>query len=256
MAATQGVILTGSHFQPTQSTGYFDMGQKDDTDVVEILRSTPLFADLDEDELDTLGGMVSWRLFKRNDIIFREGEAYRGFFLVVEGQVLVYKLSAEGRMLILHICRPGDIFADVPLFARSPYPAWAQAASPSKLLFFPKGEFESFLESHPGVCRIMLTILARRLLDLNARFEQVTLHEVSGRLARYLLEELQQQEHPDPVEPFLRLSVTKGMLAARLGTTLETLSRSFRKMSEEGVLQVRGNKIVIRDVRRLRELGR
>jgi len=102
----------------------------------------------------------------------------------------------------------------------------------------------------------LLAIFARRLLELNAQFEQITLHEVSGRLARYLLAELEQQEHPDPVEPFLRLSISKGTLAASLGTTLETLSRSFRKLTEEGVLKVRGNKILIRDVKRLRELGR
>ncbi len=232
------------------------MRKKDDTPTAEILRRVSLFSDLDDCELDTLSDMVQWQHFGRNDIVFREGEAYRGFFMVVEGQVLVYKLSAEGRMLILHIRRPGDIFADVPLFAGSAYPAWAQAARPSKLLFFPKDRIESFLLVHPGVCRKLLAIFARRLLELNAQFEQITLHEVSGRLARYLLAELEQQEHPDPVEPFLRLSISKGTLAASLGTTLETLSRSFRKLTEEGVLKVRGNKILIRDVKRLRELGR
>jgi CRP/FNR family transcriptional regulator len=225
-------------------------------DKAALLRRSMIFSDLDDRELEELQSAVKVRSFDRKDIIFREGEAYRGFFVVAEGLVLVYKLSAEGKMLILHIRQAGDTFAEVPLFAGGPYPASAQAAHPTTVLFFPKEAFEAFLDAHPAVCRKMLTAFARRLREMSHQLEQVTLHEVSGRVARYVLGEVERQERPDPVQPLVRLPVSKGALAAHLGTTLETLSRTLHRLSEDGILRVRGSKVFVCDLRRLRELAR
>ena len=76
----------------------------------------PLFGELDSEELERLAGLSQVLKLPRKKMLFSEREPYRGMFVVLEGLAVVYKLSGEGRMLILHVCRPGDTLAEVPLF--------------------------------------------------------------------------------------------------------------------------------------------
>jgi len=225
------------------------------TTQTDFLKNISLFSELNPDELENLIQIVQPKSYTRKETIFQEGDAYQGFYVVATGQVLVYKLAASGKMHVIHIMRQGEAFADVPLFAGGGYPASAQTTDASELLFFPKEPFERFLDSHASVCKKMLRVFARRLRSLNAQIEQLTLHEVVGRLARHLLSELDKQTVPSTIEPCVKLDVSKSMLAAHLNTTLETLSRTLHKLSEDSIIRVSGNKVFISDLKRLRQLA-
>ncbi len=220
------------------------------------LKQLPLFSALSEDESEELMACASVRTYDRKTLIFNEGDPYSGFYVVVDGQVLVYKLSSMGKMLVLHICRPGDSFADVPMFSGGSYPASAQTTCHSTLLFLPRESFQNYLDDHPAVVKKILRVFAQRLRTLNQRLEELTLHEVSARLASYLLEEVQKTAHLDPAEPCIKLDISKSTLAGHLGTALETLSRTLNKLTEEGILRVRGNKVFIADLTKLRKAAR
>lgn len=229
------------------------MTEPDKDNVVQMLSQSPLFSELKADELEELIPCLKVRSCNRKEIIFHENDPYHGFYVVMEGQVLVYKLSSLGKMLILHICRPGDTFAEVPMFTGSPYPASAQTTCPTTLLFFPKESFERYLDGHPAVLKKLLRVLATRLLSLNQRLEELTLYEVTGRLARYLLHEVHKSPRLDLIEPCIKLDINKSALAAHLGTTLETLSRTLHKLTQDGILRVRGNKVFITDLKKLKK---
>ena len=103
------------------------------------LRRLPLFHRLDGDALDRLAGLSRILHVRRKTILYAEGEPYRGMYVVVDGLAVVYKLSEDGRMLILHVCRAGDPLAEVPLFEErdAGYPAHARATRDSEVLFLP-----------------------------------------------------------------------------------------------------------------------
>ena len=92
------------------------------------LRQLTLFQAVEDEALDRLAGLSRIVHLPRKDILFSEGSPYRGMFVVLSGLVVVYKLSDDGRMLILHVCRPGDALAEVPLFepGEAGYPAHAR----------------------------------------------------------------------------------------------------------------------------------
>ena len=89
-------------------------------------------------------------------------------YVMLEGLAVVYKLSTDGRMLILQVCRPGDSFAVVPLFEEEDagHPAAARATRASEILFLPKKRFVPFLKQHPEVAWEMLQGLAARVKEL------------------------------------------------------------------------------------------
>jgi CRP/FNR family transcriptional regulator len=100
----------------------------------------------------------------------------------------------------------------------------------------------------------MLQSFAARMKDLTLRLEGVTLREVSSRLARYLLREMDAAGATEETEPVLTLPLAKGSVASYLGTVHETLSRSFARLIREKAIKVDGPRITILDRQKLQRL--
>ena len=137
------------------------------------LRRLRLFSELEDEALDRLSGLSRVLHLTRKEPLFAEGEPYRGMFVVLEGLAVVYKISDDGRMLILHVCRPGDTLADGPLFEAQDagYAAHARATRDSEILFLPKDEFIPFLKCHPEVAWEMLKEFAAKNARIGFAFE-------------------------------------------------------------------------------------
>jgi CRP-like cAMP-binding protein len=113
----------------------------DQESTLDRLRRVPLFSELEERDLDRLAGLSRILQFRKKDMLFNEDDPYQGMFVILTGLAVVYKLSDEGRMLILHVCRPGDSVADVPLFDPDPHvrhAAHARVTRDSEVLFLPR----------------------------------------------------------------------------------------------------------------------
>lgn len=225
-------------------------------EAVRRLRAVPLFATLADDALQELAGLGRAFRVERKTTLFSEGEPYAGMLVVLDGLAVVYKLSADGRMLILHVCRPGDTLAEVPLFEQGDagYPAHARTTRDSEMLFLPKDAFTRFLKRHPEVAWEMLRGFAGRLKELTMQLEGVTLREVSSRLARYLLREAEAGGGAGDPQPVLTLPLAKGSIASYLGTVHETLSRTFARLVREKIVAVDGSRVTILDRKKLERL--
>jgi CRP/FNR family transcriptional regulator len=177
-------------------------------------------------------------------------------FVMLEGLAVVYKLSQDGRMLILHVCRPGDTLAEVPLFEEQDagYPAYARATRASEILFLPKARFTPFLKQHPEVAWELLKVFSAKAKEMSLQLEGVTLREVTSRLARYLLREVEAVSSNNDDQPVLTLPLTKGSVASYLGTVHETLSRTFARLIREKIVAVDGRRITILDKKRLERM--
>jgi CRP-like cAMP-binding protein len=121
-------------------------------DAVEtVLRKTPLFAGLTEEETLALQRRVSSKQYDRGEILFSEGDACRGLFIVGRGKVRIFKLSASGREQTLAIDGPGSSFAELPVFDGGNYPASAAASEETEVLFISRKDFQDFCREHPEV---------------------------------------------------------------------------------------------------------
>lgn len=220
------------------------------------LLSVPLFSEFEIAELRIISGFSSVRRYKKQQIIFLEGEPYSGFYLVLKGKIKVYKISPDGRESIVHIVKPFDPFAEVPLFEqRTTYPVNAEALEESVLFFIPKEGFLQFIAAHPQIYFKIITGFAKKLRELTNRLESITLNEVTTRLSQYLLDEIPNEKVAEHEFPIVVLTFTKSALAIYLGTAIETLSRTFKKLQDAGVIEVKNNTIVILNRKKLQELA-
>jgi CRP/FNR family transcriptional regulator len=217
------------------------------------------FGGLSSDDRDALIDLADVRAAPSDTVLFQHGDPCRGFYLLLEGAVHIYRLSPEGRMLVLHVIRPGESFAEVPLFEEGDnptYPATAETLSESTLLFFPAGAFLSFVDEHPRSALHMLGQLAGRLRGAVQQLDALSLHDVQERLARHLIEQAPSSSNLPDLPPTVDLDVPKSVLAAELGTVPETLSRAFRALEEQDLIRRGNSQIALTNVQGLRRLAR
>lgn len=207
------------------------------------LGSVPLFQGLTPQHLADLEGISATQRFHRGQPVFSEGDEAQGFYVVRNGRVKVFKLSSEGKEQILHILGPGEPFGEVAMFAGKHFPASAEAMERTELFFFPRESFVALITQEPSLALNMLAVLSLRLRQFANLVENLSLKEVPGRLAAYLLYLSGRKGNSNELE----LDIAKGQLASVLGTIPETLSRILAKMMSEGLIQVQGPLIRILD---------
>lgn len=211
-------------------------------ELLKIIANIPLFNGLTEPQLAELAMIVTDQQFKRGVTIFAEGDRGVGFYILIAGQVKIYKMSMDGKEQTLHIFGPGEPFAEAAVFTGKSYPAYADAMQDSRVLFIPRDAFVKLIGTNPALAMNMLGALSQRLKKFAGMIEALSLKEVPGRLAAHLLL-LSGQQGGDE----FNLNIGKAQLASILGTIPETLSRIFKKLSEGGYIEVQGAKIKIVD---------
>ena len=216
------------------------------------IAAIPLFQGLSRGEYEDLAMIVVDQVIRKGQTIFEEGDEGEGFYVVVSGRVKVFKLSPDGKEQILHIFGAGEPFGEAAVFAGEKFPANAEALEESRVFFFPRRAFVELIGQNPSLALNMLAVLSRRLRKLASLVEDLSLKEVPGRLAAYLL--YWSEGKKGDVE--VQLEVSKNQLASLLGTIPETLSRILAKLSREGFIKSNGpRQIQLLDRKGLKELA-
>ena len=138
------------------------------------------------------------------------------------------------------------------MFSGQQFPASAEAIAESCLIFFPRSAFIALIAANPSLALNMLAVLSMRLRQFTVQIENLSLKEVPGRLATYLVYLAGEQKRDD----FVTLNISKGQLASLLGTIPETLSRIFARMNSQGLNEVIVLNIRFLNRRWLEELAR
>ncbi len=219
--------------------------------IMDVISTIPLFNGLPEDQLEAIKKIAIEKQINKGEMVVAEGDEGKGFFVIVEGRVKVFKVSAEGKEQILHIFGPGQPFGEVPVFAGQRFPANAQAIDNTKALFFPRVAIVGLITANPSLALNMLAEMSKKLRLFAVQIENLSLKEMPARLASYLIHLAVEQDQKEVVT----LKISKGQLASILGTIPETLSRIFAKLSGNNLIRVEGKKITILDRDGLEDLA-
>lgn len=217
----------------------------------EILIRSQLFGGLPEEHITEIEKIAVDKKYNKGDVIFYDGDEGNGFYLIAAGSVSVYKLSPDGKEQILHIVKEGDTIGAVPVFSGKSFPANARALSKTHLLFLDRGKFIDLITGKPNLIMNLLALLSMRLREFTIQVENLSLKEIPGRLAFYLLYLAQEQENKNLV----KLNISKVQLANLLGTGPESLSRALSSMKTKKLIAEEGNIIRLLNRNQLEELA-
>ncbi len=224
-------------------------------DIASKVKNSLLFSGLDQAHLVEVAAIAHCRMVAKGETLFAEGEVAQGFYLLTSGSIKLCKISPDGKEKVLHFVHPGETFAEAAFFGDGRYPAEARALENGEIIMFPREEFLGLLERNPRFSLNLIISLSLLLRRFARQIEELSFAEVPARIAGYLIDLAERKSTTFQGKSYLTLETKKGEMASRLGTVSETLSRSFRKMKEEGILAVEGSRVTILDMERLKALA-
>lgn len=218
--------------------------------LIATLSRVPLFQTLSADELAALSGGVRELPLAKGAFLFHKGDMPAGFYVVLAGQIKLLISSAGGDEKVVEIIGPNGTFGEAVMFLEQPCPVGAMALLDSRLLQIRKDTVDQLLLADPRFARRMLGGLSMRLRSLIQDVESYSICSGIQRVIGYLLQQCPEDQESNIT---IALPTSKFIIASRLNLTPETLSRVFHDLSESGLIEVQGRKIVVPSLKRLRE---
>jgi CRP/FNR family transcriptional regulator len=209
--------------------------------VTGTLRCCQLFSGLSAEDLGGIAAFTVLRNLQRDEYLFRQGATSEGFYVVQRGAINVHRVSPAGKEQVIHVFRMGESMAEAALASPTGYPADARAVEASTVLLIPKRPVLALIGRRPDLALRMLGSMSQHLRVLVGMLDDLTLKDVETRLVNWLLK----QGHGEPGP--LCLPGTKRVLAAELGTSSETLSRTFAALRSRKIIAVSAKTITIVD---------
>jgi CRP/FNR family transcriptional regulator len=215
---------------------------------VKIVRSVALFTGLSDQEFSELESRVVVRHYETSSMIFSEGDACTGLFIIEHGHVRIFKSSPNGREQVLAIDGPGSSIAELPVFDGGPYPASAVAVNDVTLLFLSKQDFRAICVQYPEVALKVLRVVGARLRKLVGIIEELSFTTVRHRLVALLLRLAKTQGERQGNAVVITLPAHNQELAAQIGTVRELVSRNMSRLQQEGLIEIDGRSVALRDI--------
>jgi CRP-like cAMP-binding protein/CheY-like chemotaxis protein len=189
------------------------------------------------------------RQFKKNQVIYYEGDKGNGLYLLIGGKVKTAKLAEDGRELMTGILNADDYLGIHSTLTNGPYSDTATALEDSTLCLIPKENIDQLLNSYPDVAREFIKLLANDIREKEDQLLQLAYNSVRKRMAEAIL-----KLHHQPGQNEEGFKITREDLAAMAGMATETVSRTLSDFKDEGLIEKKGSNIRILDISRLAKM--
>ena len=217
-------------------------------DVQAFLSHLPLFEGLNGAELSRLAAGTLRRRLRAGEVLFRQGEPSTGLYAVAHGRIALTARSTGGRERVSEIVGAGRSFGEAVMFLDQPCIVGARALTDALVLHLAKETLFAELERSPRLARRVIAGLSAKLHATVRELDLYALRSGGQRFAAWLLRGVPSAEGSAAVT----LPAAKRAVASKLNLSAEHLSRILRHLGADGLVKVRGRRLDIPDVARLR----
>lgn len=189
------------------------------------------------------------RQFKKNQVIYYEGDKGNGLYLVIKGRIKSTKMAEDGRELMTGIYTTDEYIGIHSFLANETYSETATALEDSLLCLIPKDQLDELLNLYPEVAREFIRLLANNIREKEEQLLQLAYHSVRKRMAEAMLR--LNRQYTGDTESF---KISREDLAAMAGMATETVSRTLSDFKDEGLIDKKGSVITILDLARLSKM--
>jgi CRP-like cAMP-binding protein len=218
-------------------------------ELTRILRSVPLFADLNDKALAEMAHASHRKKFPKGNYLFMQADPSEAAYIVRSGSIAIVLFSADGRELLINEMRPGDCFGEVGVLTGQPRSTGAVARVNSEVLVIPGAAFMAAIDGEQKLARRVLNTIAERLRASSERESALVFLDAQARLGRVLLQLDQQFSEEGYV------TISQAELAQRTGMTRQTVAKTLGKWRRAGWLITGRGRIVVLDHHKLEQLG-
>jgi CRP-like cAMP-binding protein len=218
------------------------------TPVTDSLLKTQLFSGLTPAERESLSKRAIRKRYEDGERLFTEGDKCEGLFVVSKGAVRIFKSAPSGREQVLAIEGPGSSIAELPVFDGGDYPASANAVGDTEAVFISRQAFQAFCLEHPQVALKVLAVVGSRLRRLVGIVEELSFTTVRQRVIALLVRTAEAEGKRTPRGVQFSLKAGHQEIAFEIGTVRELVSRNLARLQAEGLIEVDGREVLVKDL--------
>lgn len=207
------------------------------------IRKIPIFSSFSDSEKGRLVDTLLLREYKKGANILISSEEGRDIMFVADGAVDIKRIGPNGREVIVARLSTGEFFGEIALLTGSSRTADVTAVDDSMILVLRAGDFESLLNSVPGLSKALLIHLAHRVAAASTRIADLALFDVYYRVFR-ALSSLAKKD-PKSGDLIVQERPTHKELASMVGTSREMVTRALTKLQDDEILEIDDKQVKI-----------
>ena len=223
-------------------------------DDLEFLKNVPILSDLQPMDLDTISKVGVRTKYKKGSIILLEEEAGAALFVIVSGKVKIVRTDDDGREVILSILGENDFFGEMAILDGLARSASVVAITKADLFMIHRRDFLNLLTDFPAVAISLLKELTMRLRKADAQIKSLSLKDAAGRVANVILQLADDIGRIRKGRVEIDELPLQQDLANMAGTSRETISRMVHLFIKKGHVELQGNKLIINDYEKFKNL--
>ena len=234
-------------------------------DKIGYLRMVDIFRDLNEAEVQEIDRATTITSAHRGKILYMPEETGEVLFMLKEGRVQLYRISPEGKKLVIATIGPGTVFGEMAFIGQGMHNSFAEALEDCVLCVMSRADVERMLVTKPQVALRIFEVLGRRLKEAEARLAEIAFKSIPARLASLLLqlaEEQGRQEHAAQGRQehaagggTTITGLTHQNLGEQIGTYRETTTQTLNIFKSAGLIEISRKRITILDGDGLRRIA-
>ena len=222
----------------TKSTGL--ISQLDEK--MRYLSEMAVFQDLTPREMEELNRITTMSTVARGRVFYRPEEPGEVLFILKEGSVQLYRISPEGKKLVITTLGPHTLFGEMALLGTRMHNTFAEAVDDCLICVMSRTDLERMILSKPRVALRVLEITGKRLREAEERLENMAFKGIPARLASLLMRLSEEQESE------IIVGLTHQDLAESVGTYRETATQVLNDMKGQGLIEIGRKRITILDM--------
>lgn len=212
------------------------------------VRTERTFCDLPATALQAFEAIKFSTAYPKGSVLFVEGQAPRGVYIICKGRVKQSMCSKDGKTLILKIAGVGEVLGLSASVCGKPYELTAETLGTCQITFVKREDFLRFLKENNDACLRAAEQLGEKYYMVCRQIRSLGLsHSAAERLAKLLLEWIAKDGENAKAETRVKLSLTHEEIAQMIGTSRETVTRLFAEMKNQHIAQLKGPTLVIRN---------
>jgi CRP-like cAMP-binding protein len=220
---------------------------------INIFKNISIFENLSEDELLSLMEIVIYKEYPKNYTIVRHNDMGDAMFIIINGLVKVSLFSENGREVVLDSIEKGGFFGEMSIIDKMPRSANVITIDDTETIMIKRDDFMNLLIQYPNISINILKELTARLRKADDIINSLSIHDVLGRISRFITKIFISNEVPLVTGATVDFAYTHKDLAARIGTTRESVTRALNKMLEKQILNIDDKKLTIYNTNKLME---
>jgi CRP-like cAMP-binding protein len=231
------------------SSKYYDKGTivlMSSGDDFQLIGQVPPFQRLQPVELQVVRQSAWLRRVEQEAYFFHQGDPATAFYILVEGQVKLTEVTAEGQQILVRFAGPGEAMGIIAALSKTVYPLSAQAVDDCLAMAWDGGILEQLMEHYPRIAIDGLRMVSQRWAELEERYRELATEQVERRVAQALMRLVRQVGRKVDEGILIDLPLSRQDLAEMTGTTLYTVSRVLSRWEQQNLVESGRERVLIR----------